>query len=188
MVTLTKKCSRPPPIVRHNNIIPNNPNCPYILKILKVCQKIKRIWKEWRSIRWYYQKEWRSIRWYYQKEWRSIRWYYQKLRNGTHILLYFKMSKHPVRDDTLQYHCLWKKLIESAKTAQILWWPLNYWKMGLSFYCTPRSQTLPSWVTHLYSNTTIQTATICSLELGNIKGLRKKLTKSEKNIKIFEKH
>ena len=40
--------------------------------------------------------------------------------------------------------------------------------MGLSFYNIPKSQTPLPGVTHLDTN---QTATIWSLELGNIKGL-----------------
>ena len=46
-------------------------------------------------------------------------------------------------------------------------------------------QTTPREVTHL---DTIQTATICFLELGNIKGLGKKLLESEKNTETLEKH
>ena len=48
--------------------------------------------------------------------------------------------------------------------------------MGLPFYYIPSSQP-PKGATHL---DTIQTATIWYLELGNIKGILKKLIKSEK--------
>ena len=53
----------------------------------------------------------------------------------------------------------------------------KYWEMRLSFYDILKSQTTPIESTHL---STIQRATIWSLELGNIKGLLKKFIECEK--------
>ena len=56
--------------------------------------------------------------------------------------------------------------------------------MGLSFYYIPKSQITPPGVTHIY---VIRTVTILSPELGKvIKGLWKKLRKSEKIAEISE--
>ena len=57
--------------------------------------------------------------------------------------------------------------------------------MRLSFYYIPRFQITSLGVTYL---DTIQTTTILSLELRNIKGQWKKLMESKKNTKILEKH
>ena len=55
--------------------------------------------------------------------------------------------------------------------------------MGLSFHYIPMFQIIPQSVVHL---DIIQAAAILSLELGNIKGLWKKLTESEKVTTISE--
>ena len=55
--------------------------------------------------------------------------------------------------------------------------------MGLSFYYIPKPQITPPGVKHLY---TIQTATICSLELKNTKGLWMKLIESKNITRISE--
>ena len=56
--------------------------------------------------------------------------------------------------------------------------------MGLSFYYVPRSKTTLLWVTHC---NTIQTVTICSLQLENTKCLWKKVNriwKNDQNVRI----
>ena len=68
---------------------------------------------------------------------------------------------------------LWKKSIGHEKITKILEYLLKYWGMGLSLYHVPRSLISSPGVAHL---NIIQTATIWSSELGNIKGLWKKLT------------
>ena len=109
-------------------------------------------------------------------------------RNGTFILLYSKVPKHPTHLNTIQTDTVWsqelrnikellKKLIESEKNDQNISTILQYWKMRLSFYYIPESEIYPPGVTHL---NTIQTATVWSVKLGNIIALSKKTIESEK--------
>ena len=115
------------------------------------------------------------------RNWACIFFHISRCQNTHPEVAHLNIS-HETPNQSLQLEntrSLWKKLIESEKTTRITLPILETGTFILLYSKVPTGG--------LTNFNTIQTATIWSLKLGNIKSLRKKLIESEKNYKHIRK-